>query len=129
MTRKTDDTQAVDRHVGQRIRWHRIQRSLSQDELARQLGISYQQLHKYETGSNAVSASRLFEIAEVFGLEAGDFFAHYDTNDTSDWLSERADRETMMMAKYFTQIDDSEQRRAILLLMRSMANDRPGGGY
>lgn len=121
MSRKTNRTQAIDRHVGQQIRWQRIQRSLSQEELSSQLGISYQQLHKYENGSNSVSASRLADIAQVLGIEASEFFEGYGEATEGTWLDENSSREQLMLAKYYNLIRSAEDRRAVLHLMLSLA--------
>ena len=64
----------VDVHVGQRIRALRMQRGLSQQSLAEAAGLTFQQVQKYEKGTNRVSASRLVEFAQVLGVEVGDFF-------------------------------------------------------
>ena len=61
----------VDRLVGQNVRRLRLERGLTQDGIASALGISYQQVQKYESGANRISAGRLFEIARFFGVEVG----------------------------------------------------------
>ncbi len=64
----------VDEHVGQKIRQMRKQAGLSMMELAERLGMSYQQVQKYEKGMNRVSAGVLYEIACLFGVEINEFF-------------------------------------------------------
>lgn len=64
----------IDVHVGERIRARRRQLGLSQERLADALGLTFQQVQKYERGANRVSASKLFEIAKTLGVKAGDFF-------------------------------------------------------
>ena len=64
----------VDLHVGTRLRQQRRARGLSQTELGGRLGISFQQLQKYETGRNRISASRLWELADVLGVPVTCFF-------------------------------------------------------
>ncbi len=63
----------VDNHVGRRIRERRNALGMSQEKLAA-LGISFQQVHKYETGSNRVAASRLWDIAKALEVDIGYFF-------------------------------------------------------
>src|SRR5262249_12677106 len=58
----------IDVHVGARIRLQRIMRGLTQSDLARRVGISFQSVQKYERGENRVSASRLHEFAQVLGV-------------------------------------------------------------
>src|SRR5215475_15467261 len=69
----------VDDHVGSRIRLRRTLLGMTQEQLAGALGISYQQIQKYETGANRVSAGRLFEIGQRMDVEVGYFFEGLDT--------------------------------------------------
>ena len=66
--------QPVDRYVGSRIRMRRTSRSLSQSELADALGVTFQQLQKYENGTNRISASRLWKLADVLDAPITWFF-------------------------------------------------------
>lgn len=68
----------VDKHVGERIRQLRWARGLTQQELAARAGVKFQQVQKYETGMNRVSASRLWMIADALGVEVKDFFDGLD---------------------------------------------------
>ena len=65
---------AADRHVGSRLRERRLQRGLSLATLAQALGVSVQQLHKYEAGVNGIPASRLPLLARLLGVMPGWFF-------------------------------------------------------
>ena len=64
----------VDVHVGRRVREVRLLRNLTQEELGEKIGVSYQQVQKYETGANRISASRLYRIAVEFDVLPGWFF-------------------------------------------------------
>ena len=64
----------VDIHVGQKLRQRRWLVGMSQQELAAMVGIKFQQIQKYETGANRVSASRLWDIAEALNVTATHFF-------------------------------------------------------
>ena len=66
---------AVDHHVGQRIRHQRLLRGMTQQQLAHRVGVRFQQIQKYETGTNRVSASRLWARADVLGVPVSFFFA------------------------------------------------------
>ncbi len=68
----------VDVHVGHVIRTTRRARALTQQMLAAQVGVKFQQIQKYETGANRVSASRLWEIAQVLDVSPSHFFETYD---------------------------------------------------
>lgn len=64
----------VDAHVGQRLRLLRKERGLSQTALAARVGVTFQQLQKYETGKNRLSASRLYRLASVLRVDVSAFF-------------------------------------------------------
>jgi transcriptional regulator with XRE-family HTH domain len=64
----------VDVHVGRRVRHMRILQDQTQEQLGEKIGVSYQQIQKYETGANRISASRLYWIAVQFGVAPGWFF-------------------------------------------------------
>ena len=69
----------VDVHVGGRIRHFRLLRKMTQADLSNQIGVKFQQLQKYETGFNRVSASRLYLIAEALDVEVADLFEMAET--------------------------------------------------
>jgi transcriptional regulator with XRE-family HTH domain len=66
---------SLDVEIGQRVRAFRLQKGLSQEKLADQLGITFQQVQKYEKGTNRIGAGRLQRIANVLGIPVSDFFA------------------------------------------------------
>ena len=67
-------TNAVDRHLGKRLRKLRLDHDVSQEELAERLGITFQQVQKYEKAVNRIAASRLFDIAHALNVPIGKFF-------------------------------------------------------
>ena len=68
----------VDAHVGKRIRHRRWMVGMTQQQLAEKVGIKFQQIQKYETGMNRVSASRLWDIADALGVNIAFFFEGID---------------------------------------------------
>src|ERR1700724_361394 len=70
----TENIRPVVRSVGRRVRIVRVSRGLSQSALASQLGLTFQQLQKYERGTNRISASKLHDIARILGVEVASFF-------------------------------------------------------
>lgn len=72
MPRRKDD--AMDVRIGQNIRFHRMARRATQADLAHQIGVSQQQLQKYENGTDRVAASRLFEVSQVLHVPIEAFF-------------------------------------------------------
>lgn len=78
---------SVDWQIGQRIRSARIDASMTQSDLGRELGCSSQQVHKYERGSNRVSAGTLFVIAQLVGQRVDWFFLDAERADRNDAYS------------------------------------------
>ena len=105
----------VDVHVGKRIRHRRWMVRMTQQQLADKLGIKFQQIQKYETGMNRVSASRLWDISEALsvpidfffeGLEAGE--KPVDTTLPGDIL---ADKEALELVRSYYAIPENQRRR------------------
>lgn len=74
----------VDVHVGRNLKQIRTLRRFSQTDVATRLGLSFQQIQKYEIGSNRIAASRLFELAQIFDVSPAYFFEGLYDNGTSD---------------------------------------------
>ena len=123
----------VDVHVGTRVRLRRQVLKMSQERLGDQLGVTFQQVQKYERGANRIGASRLWKISDVLNVPVSFFFdglsdkmAHgefaendqmpivYDFINSSDGVA---------LAKAVSQIKSKAVRRQILELARSLAND------
>jgi transcriptional regulator with XRE-family HTH domain len=112
----------VDHHVGARIRERRIMLGMTQEQLAREIGITYQQEHKYERGVNRVSASRLYQISQVLRTPVAYFFEGVGGSETRR-LSAR-ERLTLEMVRTFGGIADPRLQEAISELTRSLAEPR-----
>lgn len=118
----------VDLVVGQRIRARRIARGLSQTELGNAIGVRFQQVQKYESGANRVSASRLWAIADVLGVEVGYFFdgitaAPVDAARSSypvDSLDFLSDTDTVEMLLAYTGLPLA-QKRAVLAFVKTLS--------
>ena len=121
--------QEVDAFVGARISLRRSAMGLSQTALAQQIGISFQQVQKYETGQNRISASRLHRVATVLATSVEAFFPPVQTaRDTSDagWESLRhitATADGRAVATAFPLIEDRELRKAVARVVRALARD------
>ncbi len=124
---------AVDTHVGGRVRMRRKLLGVSQDQLADSLGLTFQQVQKYERGTNRVSASKLFQIAEVLGVNVSYFFDGLPDPIEETQLGEEAMRSSHIMqeflqtsegvelAEIFPRVASGKVRRQILDLVRAMA--------
>jgi transcriptional regulator with XRE-family HTH domain len=77
-------THPVDLHIGQQIRLRRIQSDVSQSDLGRSIGVSFQQVRKYENGNNRVSASMLYEVASCLNVSVSTFFEGLPEPGTGD---------------------------------------------
>ncbi|WP_353181029.1 helix-turn-helix domain-containing protein [Bosea sp. (in: a-proteobacteria)] len=122
----------IDRHVGSRVRMRRMLAGVSQERLGEALGLTFQQVQKYEKGSNRISASRLQQIAKMLDVPVAFFFDGAPTGDgpagsfsdaaattyISDFLSTS---EGVQLTKAFTRIKDSRVRRRIIDLVEALA--------
>jgi transcriptional regulator with XRE-family HTH domain len=70
----TRSTGPIDKYFGDRLRARRIMIEMSQDELGKKLGVSFQQIQKYEKGTNRLSAATMVSVAEILGVDVGYFF-------------------------------------------------------
>jgi transcriptional regulator with XRE-family HTH domain len=123
---------AIDRHVGSRVRVQRMQIGMSQEKLGEALGITVQQVQKYEKGVNRIGASRLHKLAGILGVPINYFF---DAHDGSGLISGEekgqpdpspfADRETIELVMAFGRIRSPDVRRALLDLARAAASLEP----
>ncbi|MEM9750427.1 MAG: helix-turn-helix transcriptional regulator [Pseudomonadota bacterium] len=118
--------QKADEHVGSRIRQRRSMLGLTQEQLADSLGISYQQIQKYETGANRISAGRLFQIAWALDTAIGFFFEGLTANDAelprpSDHLDNRL---ALELVSSFGGIESDSIRAALLDLLKSLSDRR-----
>jgi transcriptional regulator with XRE-family HTH domain len=122
----------IDRHVGSRVRMRRLMLHMSQEKLGDELGITFQQVQKYEKGTNRVSASRLQAISAILQVQIPFFFegaprvggsVHKDANApspayVSDFL---ANTDGLKLVKAFTQIEDASLRRSVVRLVEGIA--------
>ncbi|AVW90381.1 helix-turn-helix transcriptional regulator [Celeribacter baekdonensis] len=111
----------VDVHVGKRIRHRRWMVGMTQQQLAEKVGIKFQQIQKYETGMNRVSASRLWDIAESLGVPVAFFFdgmeAHVrdltEVPNAQDSVPADilADKEALELVRSYYAIPENQRRR------------------
>ena len=124
----------VDIHVGSRIRLRRKALGISQDRLANALGLTFQQVQKYERGSNRVSASKLYEIARTLRASIAYFFEGLaDPADAAAGVAEPEPPEFIHdlvmtpegseLASLFPKIRRRRTRRAVLNLIKSLAEE------
>jgi transcriptional regulator with XRE-family HTH domain len=103
----------VDAHVGKRVRHRRWMVGMTQQQLADKVGIKFQQIQKYETGMNRVSASRLWDIADALGVQISFFFEGLaeDQIPTSAQGDILADKEALDLVRSYYAIPEAQRRR------------------
>jgi transcriptional regulator with XRE-family HTH domain len=133
MQMSTKAPNPVDKYVGSRVRMRRIMLGMSQEKLGEALGLTFQQVQKYEKGTNRVGASRLQQISEILqvpvsflfdggpsGAANGNGFAEGASPAyVSDFL---ATSEGLALTRAFTRIGDSKMRRSIVELVEQIAS-------
>jgi transcriptional regulator with XRE-family HTH domain len=114
----------VDRQVGAHMRERRIMLGLNQQQMAELIGVTPQQLHKYEKGLNRVSAGRLYSIAQALGVEVSYFFEGLQT--AGRFVPSPQQRMLLELAGNFLSIPVPEHRTAIVALARALAEGKNG---
>ncbi len=131
----------VDVLVGRRVRLRRVLLGMSQEKLGDAIGLTFQQVQKYERGANRIGSSRLWELAQVLDVPVGYFFQEEGQEGGAAGLAEDGeayqappaaeadrltDRETMELVRAFKRIEDPAVRRRIADLVKALASE--GGG-
>jgi transcriptional regulator with XRE-family HTH domain len=123
----------IDKHVGSRVRMRRLLVGMSQEKLGTALGITFQQIQKYEKGSNRIGASRLQEIAGILGVQVSYFFEDAAGEAMQEGFGEKkggdyiadfvSSSDGLQLAKAFMRITDPKVRRRIVDLVAALAED------
>ena len=134
MPRRTvakDGPHPIDVHVGSRVRLRRTLLGLNQTQLGEQLGITYQQVQKYEQGVNRISASRLYKLTKILDTPLAYFFDDVPL-ETDDAAPQQASsgalggvllkRETLEFVRAYYRIVDPAARKGLFDLTEAMAN-------
>jgi transcriptional regulator with XRE-family HTH domain len=111
----------IDQHVGDRIRRRRTLLGYTQEQLAEALDISYQQIQKYETGANRVSAGRLYQISQRLEVPITFFFEGLGI-DFEEEAPNGSSRATIEVVRALNQIADPGVRTAVASLVKALAN-------
>ena len=120
-------TNAHDIEVGQRIRARRMAKGMSQTELGNQLGVTFQQVQKYEKGVNRVGAGRLVRVAEALDVPVSFFFGATDTGGSEDTRAILGFLDTtysLRLLRAFSRIPHGEVQRAVVDLVESIAPEK-----
>ncbi len=123
----------IDKHVGSRVRMRRLMLNMSQEKLGHSLGLTFQQVQKYEKGSNRIGASRLHQIANTLQVPVAFFFEGLSEQPTgmqegrlpayiNDFISMS---EGLSLARSFMQIKDRKMRQSIVALIAEIGDKAP----
>ena len=136
ITRKNMKKQDVDAYVGKRLRLRRTMMGLSQEAIAKAVGITFQQVQKYEKGANAMNSNRLFEFSQFMNVPVAYFFEGLDSSSpaATGFAEEAAtfdhkgravsDRESLEIMKAFKRIKEQVIRKRLADLVRAVADNK-----
>lgn len=140
--RRSESPDPIDIYVGQRLRLRRNLLGMSQEQLGKASGLTFQQIQKYERGTNRMGASRLFQLGRLLNVDVAFFFEDMPAQQsatnkgfadnqqaplegTSDIDTNiLQSREIMQLIRAYTRITDPKQRRTVYDLIKSMADDK-----
>lgn len=123
----------VDIHVGGRLRMRRMLVGMSQEKLGESLGLTFQQVQKYEKGTNRIGASRLYKISQILSVPVNFFFENIPNEEEAIGFSENNSEnfaydfmnsaEGFQLGQAFSSIKDVRIRRRIIDLVRSLSDN------
>jgi transcriptional regulator with XRE-family HTH domain len=116
--------QKIDKVIGRNIRIHRLAKKLSQTELGDELGVSFQQVQKYENGTNRVGSGRLYQIAAILGLHVSTLFKGGENREKgadSSLLDLLTEPQSVRLIRAFAKISDGTVRRSLVQLAEKFA--------
>ena len=120
MARKQPDPKDVE--VGRRVRAFRLNKGLSQEKLGDELGITFQQIQKYEKGVNRIGAGRLQRIAEILGVPVSEFFGSGASMPSAGSLYELVDTAAALrLLRAYARIPDPQVKQAVTALVEKIA--------
>jgi len=125
---------AIDRKIGQRVRTRRLEIGMSQEKLADLLGVTFQQVQKYEKGVNRIAASRLYDIAAALEMPAARFFENLSgrvgvAEGRQDFVDDvMATPEGAQLMSLFSSIKSLKVRRRVVELVKALAEEAAESG-
>src|SRR5262249_14798166 len=112
---------SIDVAVGRNVRIWRMARGMSQAQLASRLGVTFQQLQKYEVGANRIGTGRLVKVASVLSIPIASLFDGADTDPSRSLLALVADARAFRLAHAFAAIHNSTLRLSLVYLVEKIA--------
>ncbi len=124
-SRRSDQEIDVDVHVGLKLREARTLKKLSQTDLGKLVGLTFQQIQKYENGANRIGASRLWHLSQILELPVSYFFEGLESGKRLDAddaeTAENIRRKSLGLLRNFYAIEDDQMREAVYQLIKGMA--------
>jgi transcriptional regulator with XRE-family HTH domain len=119
----TKSADPLEKMIGQHIRFHRLRKRISQTKLGKSIGVTFQQVQKYENGTNRVPGSRLIRIAPVLGVPIGTFFGELQ-DEVASALTLANDRQAFRLIEAFSRIRDEKVRAAVVQIVEEIASSK-----
>ena len=119
MARKSEFIAEVDKYIGGKIYSLRLAKGLSRQQLSKVIGVTHQQLQKYEKGVNRISVGRLVLIAKALGKNIGYFYEGVDSEDKDPVMTQHQ-RMCIEVSRNFMKIENSEHQNAVNALVKSL---------
>ena len=119
---------AIDAHVGRRLRMLRVQANFTQTKLAGKIGVTFQQVQKYEQGTNRLTASQLYDIAKALGTSVEAFYIGLDPNASDRLPQDPLNPELSAALRHAAGITDQNTRDKLKELFEILAASEPTPG-
>lgn len=126
----SEASKVIDRHVGMRLRLLRLNHKMSQTELGDKVGVTFQQIQKYERGANRIGASRLWKLCEIFEAEPNFFFDGLSENSEKSnplaedtWSEKLLKKQNHRLMMSFDNIESGETRAAVLRICEALEDN------
>ena len=124
-SREFIENRKLDPFIGKKVKQRRMELGMTQSKLGEKLGITFQQIQKYENGKNRISASTLFRISQILGVNISYFVEgaekSFALKDDSSAVYQIQNKEALNLINYFSSIPDASTRKKVLDLVKAIA--------
>ena len=137
MARKAGLINSVDSYIAQRLQLRRVMLGMTQSDLAKRCGVSFQQIQKYETAGNRIPASRLFDLSQALETSVAFFFSGLPGNFPPETKSNRSTRvsepkendpltknETLQLVNLYWNLPNDEQRQMVMKMLKTLNGNK-----
>jgi len=137
MARKAGLINSVDSYIAQRLQLRRVMLGMTQSDLAKRCGVSFQQIQKYETAGNRIPASRLFDLSQALETSVAFFFSGLPGNFPPETKANRSTRvsepkendpltknETLQLVNLYWNLPNDEQRQMVMKMLKTLTGNK-----